>query len=140
VARIRTLFAAAIAAAVITMFMPAIATAGPRKQMVKTINYARSWGHLRGLHGSSRLSRKASAWARHLIRSNVLYHSRAQGEVIELHTGSSPKVRATVNAWLNSPAHRGVMLSRSFSRVGAGRAVGWMGGRRVTIWVVKFAR
>jgi uncharacterized protein YkwD len=108
--------------------------------MVKTINNARSWGHLGRLHGSSRLSRRASRWARHLLRVNSLYHAPAQGEVIELHTGGSPKVRATVNAWLNSPAHRGVMLSSSFRKVGAGRAVGWMNGQRVTVWVVRFAR
>lgn len=139
-ARIRTLLAAAIVAAAMSMLAPAPAAAGPKKQMVKTINFVRGWAHLHGLRGSARLSAKANRWARHLLRIKVLQHSRAQGEVIEYHTGGAPRVRATVNSWLNSPAHRTVLMSRSFRRVGAGRATGWMNGRRVTIWVVRFAR
>ena len=46
----------------------------------------------------------------------------------------------TVIAWLNSPAHRQVMLARRYARAGAGRSVGYIGGQRCTIWVVRFAR
>lgn len=109
--------------------------------MVKTINYVRSWGQVHGLRYSAGLSAKANSWARHLMRTRVLRHSRsAQGEVIEYHTGNRPRVRATVGEWLRSPSHRRVMMARKFHSVGAGRAVGYFGGRRVTIWVVRFAR
>ena len=109
--------------------------------MIRTINFVRGWGHVHGLRYSSRLSARANAWARHLMRTRVLCHSgTAQGEVIEYHTGSRPRVRATVGEWLHSPGHRTVMLARRFHAAGAGRAVGYFGGRRVTIWVVRFAR
>lgn len=109
--------------------------------MVRTINFVRSWGHVHGLRHSPRLSAKANSWARHLMRTRSLYHSRsAQGEVIEYHTGGRPRIRATVGEWLRSPGHRTVMMARKFHAVGAGRAVGNFGGRRVTIWVVRFAR
>lgn len=138
-ARIRTLLAATLVAACFTVLIPAPADAGPRRQMVRTINFVRSWGHIHGLHYSSRLSHRANSWARHLIRTRVLRHSRAQGEVIEFHTGGRPRVRATVSEWLRSPGHRSVMLAHKFHGVGAGRAVGYFNGRRVTIWVVRFA-
>lgn len=109
--------------------------------MVRTINFVRGWGHVHGLRYSSRLSARANAWARHLLRIRTLRHAGGvQGEVIEYHTGGRPRVRATVGEWLRSPGHRTVMMARQFHAVGAGRAVGYFGGRRATIWVVRFAR
>lgn len=139
-ARIRTLLAATLVAALLSVLTPTAASAGPRRQMVKTINFVRSWGHVHGLRYSPRLAAKANRWARHLMRTRTLHHSDAQGEVIEYHTGAGPRVRATVGEWLRSPGHRAVMLARGFHAVGAGRAVGHFGGRRATIWVVRFAR
>lgn len=109
--------------------------------MVRTINFVRGWGHVHGLRYSARLSARANAWARHLLRTRVIRHAGGvQGEVIEYHTGARPRVRATVGEWLRSPGHRTVMMARQFHAVGAGRAVGYFGGRRATIWVVRFAR
>jgi uncharacterized protein YkwD len=42
--------------------------------------------------------------------------------------------------WLHSTGHRQVMLSRQYRHAGAGRAVGFYGGRKCTIWVVRFQR
>jgi uncharacterized protein YkwD len=130
-----------IAAALTTMLVfvgaPA-AHAGSRKQMIRTINHVRGWSHLRHVHYSRRLSRGAAAWARHLMREQMLAHaSHVQGEVIEWHTGARALVKRTVTEWLHSDGHRHVMLGH-FRRAGAGRAVGWFGGRRCTIWVVRF--
>jgi uncharacterized protein YkwD len=136
---------AALLASAFIMLIPTTAGAGPRRQMIGTINYVRSWGHIHRVHMSRRLSRGARAWARHLMRTKVLAHSsRAlrhhQGEVIEWHSGGQPRVGAVVREWLGSPPHRVVMLARRYHRAGAGRAVGRIGGRRSTIWVVRFAR
>ena len=136
------LAAAALTTAVVGVATPS-AEAGARKHMIRAINSARSWSHRRHLHFSRRLSRGAASWARHLMRRDVLAHSsRAirhhEGEIIEWHTGGHARVSSTVTEWMHSPEHRAVMLS-SYARAGAGRAVGYFGGRRCTIWVVRFA-
>ena len=111
----------------------------------KLEEHLRGWNHRRHLHFSRRLSRGATSWARHLMRRDVLAHSsravnRGEGEVIEWHTGRRARVNKTVIEWWHSTEHRHVMLARRYRRAGAGRAVGYMNGRRSTIWVVRFAR
>jgi uncharacterized protein YkwD len=107
--------------------------------MIRTINHVRSSNHRNHLRFSQRLSRGAAAWARHLMRDQYLGHaSGQQGEVIEWHTGGNAAVRQTVIEWWHSTGHRHVMLG-NYRRAGAGRAVGNFGGRRCTIWVVRFA-
>lgn len=59
------------------------------------------------------------------------------GEVLELHGGRRARVTRTMKRWSRSSGHRGVLLSRDYRRIGAGRATGWWRGRRVTIWVVR---
>ena len=133
------LFAAALMTFVVCVAAPA-AQAGQRKQMVRTINNARAWTHHHRLRFSARLSRGASAWAHHLMRRQILAHaSHVQGEIIEWHTGGASQIGQTVTEWLNSSGHRQVMLGR-FRRAGAGKAVGYFGGLRCTIWVVRFGR
>lgn len=134
------LIAAALMTLVVGVAAPG-AHAGSRKKMVRTINYVRSWSHLHHLRYSPRLSRGATAWARSLMRRQVLGHaSHVQGEIIEWHTGGRAKVKQTVVEWWHSSGHRHVMLRGQYRRAGAGRAVGYFGGRRCTIWVVRFAR
>lgn len=142
--RTRILGVALLSAALIALF-PATAGAGLRRQMLGRINSARSSGHIHRLRMSERLARGARAWAAHLMRINYLAHSsraieHGEGEIIEWHTGGRPNIRQVVSEWLNSPEHRTVMLARDYRRAGAGRAVGWLGGQRSTIWVVRFAR
>jgi len=113
--------------------------------MIRAINHARAWSHRRHVHFSRRLSHGASAWAHLLVRRNLLAHSaravrHGEGEIIEWHTGRRARVHRTIVEWLHSAEHRHVMLTPRYRRAGAGRAVGYMGGRRCTIWVVRFAR
>lgn len=108
--------------------------------MIGSINYVRGLNGRHKLRYSSRLSRAAAAWARNLMRRQTLMHaSGVQGEVIEWHTGAGAMVTRTVDEWWHSDGHRRVMLGR-FRKAGAGRAVGYFGGQRCTIWVVRFAR
>jgi uncharacterized protein YkwD len=133
------LVAVALMTVLVSIAAPA-AQAGTRKQMVRTINYVRGWSHLRHLNYSQRLSQRAARWARHLMRRQVLAHaSGVQGEIIEWHTGGRAMVRRTVSEWFHSDGHRHVMLG-GFRKAGAGRAVGYFGGQRCTIWVVRFGR
>jgi uncharacterized protein YkwD len=138
------LFAAALPALVVCAATPP-AQAGTRRQMIRAINNVRGWTHRPGLHFSRRLSAGAASWARSLMRRDVLAHSsralrRREGEIIEWHTGPRARIDRTVREWLRSSEHRVVMLNPRFARAGAGRAVGYMNGRRCTIWVVRFAR
>ena len=108
--------------------------------MIRTINYVRALHHMHSLRYSRRLSRGAAAWAHNLMRRQTLAHaSGVQGEIIEWHTGASAQIKQTVIEWWNSSGHRQVMMGH-FRRAGAGRAVGYFGGRRCTIWVVRCAR
>lgn len=143
--RIRVVFAVALATSVVSVAVPAEANAGQRRQMVRAINFVRSWSHRHSLHFSRALSAGAASWARSLMQRDVLAHSgraiaRGEGEVIEWHTGGRARVNKTVIEWLGSPEHRTVMLTRGYRRAGAGKAVGYFGGHKSTIWVVRFAR
>lgn len=133
------LCAAVLTAGVVLATAPG-ANAGTRRHMIGSINYIRGLNHRHALHYSSRLSRAASAWAHHLMRRQLLAHAAGvQGEVIEWHTGSGAMITRTVTEWWHSADHRRVMLGR-YSKAGAARAVGYFGGQRCTIWVVRFAR
>ena len=131
--------------------LPAAAAAAPAEpRMVKAINAARERHGLPSLRLTRSLERSSRAFAGHLMRSNVFGHAarirasprfRALGEILAYHTDPRPHRGWTVRRWLNSPGHRAVMLSRAYSRVGAGRAVGsYQGARRATVWVVQFGR
>ena len=136
----RAFLACLLAVAILfALAIPPVAGASTRTRMVKTINHARSWGNIHGVRYSPRLSRRAARWARHILSRGVMAHSSsATGEVIEWHGGTRPRIRHAVGAWLRSPGHRNVILSRSYRRAGAGRAVGYMHGRKMTVWVVRF--
>lgn len=134
--------AAALTAATVAAVPAAPAQAGTRKQMIRSINYVRSWKDRRALVFSRRLSARANAWARHLMSRSTLGHSAVpsgEGEIIEWHTGSNAAVNSTVMEWWHSAGHRRVMMAGDFRRAGAGRATGYFGGRKCTIWVVQFA-
>ena len=141
--RFRMLSAAALAATTLSL-AAAPAQADLRQRIIGKINVGRSSSHRRPLSFSSRLADGAASWARHLVSRNVLEHSfaatsRGEGEIIEWHTGTVARVNQTVVEWWHSVEHRRIMLGRSYRRAGAGRAVGYMGGRPCTIWVVRFA-
>jgi uncharacterized protein YkwD len=138
VTRVRVLIAAALTTVTVGAAAPASASPGQRK-MIRTINNARALSHHRALRFSRRLSHGASAWANYLMRRQMFSHAAGQqGEIMEWHTGGAAMVRRTVIEWLNSSGHRRVMLG-NYRSAGAGKAVGYFGGQRCTIWVVRFA-
>jgi uncharacterized protein YkwD len=117
--------------------------------MIDKINAARARHGAPPLRPSPSLRRSALAFARHLMRRDLFGHAarirasprfRALGEVLAIHRGRRPRRSFTVRAWMGSPGHRSVLLSRMFRRVGAARARGRFHGRRTTIWVVQVGR
>jgi uncharacterized protein YkwD len=133
------------AAALTTLLaLPATpAAAGTTSRMVGQINSARAAHGLPALRESASIDRSSAAWARRLMRQDRLVHvslgsAGVDGEVLEMHSGTSSKVAGTVRAWLNSPGHRAILLSRRFHVIGVGNATGDFGGMAATVWVGRF--
>lgn len=132
--------------------VPAGAFAGDRasERMIEKINEARSSeAHLPALRSAPGLDRSAGAFARWLVRHENLQHrprvsvSRGYphcGEALAMHYSLQAQVGATLRAWLGSPTHRALVLTRSMNLVGIGHASGRLDGRPRTVWVMQVAR
>ena len=141
-----TLRRAACLAVVCLALSPAAALADSTQQaLIDHVNFVRAAHGLGQLKTAPALNRSSSAYASSLMRRNVFAHAgsiqagggfRSLGEVLRLHAGTSPRYLATVQAWLGSPAHRAIVLSRGFTHAGAGIARGVFNGRNSTIWVL----
>jgi uncharacterized protein YkwD len=115
------------------------------RAMLLKVNEVRAAHGLRPLREAPRLERSAGRYARWILRADRFEHqSRIQassrfrrlGENLSLHGGHRPRVRYTVRAWMHSPGHRALLLSRGFRWLGAGKAAGRYGGRSATTWVL----
>jgi uncharacterized protein YkwD len=113
------------------------------QSLVNAINQARAARGVPPLRVGSRLQRAARAHSRAMARSGSFTHGnwyyrlrrfgvrgRILGENIAWGVGSDGTAGAIVGMWLASPPHRETMLSRGFSRVGVGVAIGTMDGFR----------
>jgi uncharacterized protein YkwD len=118
-------------------------------EMIRQINIARSHYGLPPLRPSASLIHSSRGFSRAIIRTRRFGHrSRIQasgrfrllGEALAMHRGRRDKVRGTVRAWLRSPAHRAIVLTRSMHLVGAGVSHGRFGRGRATVWVLQTAR
>jgi uncharacterized protein YkwD len=137
----------------------ATATAGYGKRALAGINDARGAHGLRPLRLSASLARAAAAHARELGDGGYFSHASGGGgsvaaRIAAYYDGStvgevilwkSPSVtpEQAVAAWLESPAHRHVLLHRSFRHVGIAAlqvmdAPGVYRGLDVTIVVADF--
>jgi uncharacterized protein YkwD len=119
------------------------------KRMVKAINGARHDDGLRALRAAPELERSAAAFAHWLVRHDQFAHrpsvsvSRSYphcGEALAMHYSLAAQVGGTLHAWLGSPVHRGLVMTRSMSLVGVGHASGRVGGKPRTVWVLQVAR
>jgi uncharacterized protein YkwD len=114
--------------------VPASAHASTESSIVHAMNSVRAANHLPVLHTSAGLHRAAAAQSAHVARTHVLSHgsfsrrlrhythSRTVGE--NLAWLSSCDASQVVQLWLHSAAHRAIMLSPSFRRVGVGKRSG----------------
>jgi uncharacterized protein YkwD len=145
----------AVMAAVVLPAMPASAgastTANDRAEarMVSAINDVRAQHGLHALRGSSLLTDSAGRYSRWLMANDTFRHlSSIQassrfamlGEALEWHSGRRFSVRATLDRWLGSPAHRAIVLSPAMQWQGAGVTRGRMGATQATVWVLHVGR
>jgi uncharacterized protein YkwD len=119
------------------------------RTVIRAINRARSAHGLRKLRANRRLARAADTHTRNMLRANFFAHGafaqrvrryahfRAIGETIAM--TSRCNARTVVRMWLHSPAHRAVLLSGRFRRVGVGRRLGRLGASRACLVTADFA-
>jgi len=136
-----------LTAALLAVVAPA-AVAGekratPAERMVAKINKVRAKHDLQPLRKAPKLMRSSRRYARHLIRTETFAHGSSYaktgfgtaGETLAFHRGKARKPSPVLRMWLASPSHRALILSPSFSHVGAGPAGGRFDGAKATIWV-----
>ena len=142
--------AAIFAVAFAMLWAPAAGTARKSPSpMVDKINMVRTAHGLRPARYSRSLSASSSSFARHLAgtqqfahRSRIMASNRFStlGEILALTRGWKVRRGKTLGRWLESPAHRAVILSPGFDYVGAARIRGHFAGRPVLFWTVQFGR
>ncbi len=104
---------------------------GLESGVVRAMNSVRASYGLPALRASFGLARAADAHSASMLRRNVMSHgryaSRLRRYVRARRVGenlawmSRCDANAIVNMWMNSSAHRTVLLTRSFTRVGVGQ-------------------
>ncbi len=134
---------------------PAVAQ---EQTMVCMHRWARAQKGLSGLHVSKHLRSSSARKARDIRRCQDFNHDACgrdafywfkrvgflrgtygAGENLELGNGDAATVRGAMSAWLNSPEHRSVLLTRSFDDVGISLVRGqFKGYSGVAIWVAHF--
>jgi uncharacterized protein YkwD len=118
-------------------------------KMVRTINKIRHAHGLKRLRASYSLFVSSKVYSHRMMRSDYFGHlpripvaSRWHfaGETLAWHRGWRLSPRRTVWAWMGSPSHRAILLSRRFTRIGVGRTRGNYGRMRATMWVAHLGR
>jgi uncharacterized protein YkwD len=118
------------------------------RAMLAAINAERTERGLKPVKVMPRLTRSCRSYARRMLSENRWGHagsSRVKGvgpvaEILGRTPGGRPAVQQVVKLWLGSAVHRRVLLSSRYSKVGIAHRTGRMGGKRTTVWVVRFAR
>ena len=150
----------ALAAMLVTSGVATAATATPRKELKLAINAARAAHGLERVMGSAALrvtalrhsldmmargyfahtSPTGSTITYRIEHSGFVYgYSWRAGETLAWGSGSHATPSATVAAWLRSPPHRAILLSRSFRWVGIGRTCGrFIGHADACVWTADF--
>jgi len=123
----------------------------PEKQMLALINHTRAKHGLHKLKMVNTLERASRSHSREMVSRAYFSHSSFNGESfgarlirfgyttsgctrwtvgedIACGYGPGATVKAIFRAWWHSPAHRRVILTKSFRNVGIGRATGTVRG------------
>ena len=131
-----------VAAATVIPAGPASADA--QGDAIDQLNQVRRSHGLAPLRSSLSLHRSSTRYARQMMKRGYFGHrsriavssqfGRA-GETLALSAGWQAQPGRTVSNWMNSPAHRAVLLSSRFRWVGMGIARGRNSSGPVTFWV-----
>src|SRR3954447_2025516 len=126
------------------------------KTVVRLMNQVRARHGLPALKPSRRLARAADGHSRDMLRHDFFAHessdgtsfdrrvrsyahARRVGENLAMLPGASGAAYEVVQMWLGSAAHREILLSRGFRRVGVGTRSGQLGASTATVYTVDFA-
>ena len=139
-----------LAASLSAALVPTASSAATPKQRMKTaINAARAANGVPPVRTYRPLMRTSSRYAKFMIANDVWAHASNPatgasysrvGEILGMTTTPGPAPRAIVRAWLESPAHRPILLDRRYRCVGIGLEHGNMDGLMSWVWVVRLGR
>ena len=135
------------------VLVPAAAAAGSTSTaIVRRVNDIRADHRLARLKMTPELSQAAAAHCSEMLSGQALSHGALEtrlrryfaagiyGETIAwMPIGPASGAGAVVRAWMNSPPHRAVLLSRRFDRIGVAAQRGTMGGQRGTSFTIDVA-
>jgi len=148
-ARIRILLVLTVAVCAIGLGTATGAAArSPESKMMKKVNDYRKKHGLRAVKLASSLKRSAKRYADYMMSHHYFGHSsrihassryRRLGEILERQRGGA-NVDLAFRTWIRSGPHRAIILDRSFTYAGAGRAYGPYEGYKNTFWVMHFGR
>jgi uncharacterized protein YkwD len=129
--------------------LPGAALASPESRMLTKLNEARADQGLKPLRTVPNLQRSADAFARWLVSHDDFKHRPAvsvtrayphSGEALAMHYSLQADIGGTIDSWMGSSAHRGLVLTNRMNLVGLGHASGRTAGKPRTIWVLQVAR
>jgi len=135
------------------VLVPAVPAAGSMNTAIaQRVNQARLQHGLPRLKLTPALSDAAAAHCGEMLAGQGLSHGALKqrlrrylaagsyGETIAwMPIGAASGPGAVVRAWMNSPPHRAVLLSRSFRRIGVAAKRGRIGGQRGTSFTIDVA-
>jgi uncharacterized protein YkwD len=122
------------------------ALASPQAKMYAAMNDARTRDGLPAASISRKLTIASTKYAQALAKHHLFQHAAkirsrgfsVVGEILARSPGRSPMIDPIVNAWLDSPVHRPILLGGQYQSVGLGMAEARYGGQQWTVWVVRF--
>lgn len=150
----------ALATVLATSGVAIAATTPPRKELLRAINRARAAHGIKRVMGSSALRAAALRHSEDMVARSYFAHTSPSGSTITYRiehsgfvygyswragetlawgSGWHATASATVAAWLKSPPHRVILLSRGFHWVGIGRNCGrFIGHPDACVWTADF--
>ena len=137
----------------VCVLVPAASAAGSTgTAIVRRVNDVRAQHGLARLKIAPQLSQAAAAHCTEMMSGQGLSHGALEtrlrryfsagiyGEAIAwMPIGPASGAGAVVRAWMNSPPHRAVLLSRRFDHIGVAAQRGTMGGQRGTTFTIDVA-
>ena len=148
----RSVHAIAVCSLVVAaVALPAVPAAAltPDQKVVAAVNKARARHGIHQLRVSRTLELSSHRYAVWMLRNDYFGHRsrisashrfRRLGEALGLHPGWRARWRRMFRAWMRSPSHRRILMSRRFTWIGVGFARGAMGRGFDTTWVVHVGR
>jgi uncharacterized protein YkwD len=125
------------------------ALATPEARMYAAMNDARARHGLPAVAVSRTLTIASNRYAKTLASHHLFQHARqirtssayaVVGEILARSPGKRPSIDPVVNAWVDSPAHRPILLGAEYQAVGLGMIQARYGGQVWTVWVVRFGK